>query len=79
VNDIDAGAQAVEAALDLDRARIRERFEQRYTVERMAGDYLAIYRELLEDSSDGRLGRPPRRRKRASRRRAELSAGAVRS
>ena len=31
----------------LDRARIRARFEARFTAERMAADYLALYRRLL--------------------------------
>ncbi|KQT87001.1 glycosyl transferase family 1 [Methylobacterium sp. Leaf469] len=32
---------------DLDRARVRKRFEARFTSERMAADYLSIYRRLL--------------------------------
>jgi glycosyltransferase involved in cell wall biosynthesis len=39
---------AVEKARRLDRRRVRERFEARFTAERMAADYLAIYRRLLE-------------------------------
>ncbi|MCJ2071270.1 glycosyltransferase family 4 protein [Methylobacterium sp. J-030] len=31
----------------LDRARVRRRFEERFTAERMARDYLALYRRLL--------------------------------
>ena len=31
----------------LDRARIRRRFEERFTAERMARDYLALYHRLL--------------------------------
>ncbi len=31
----------------LDRARVRRRFEARFTAERMARDYLAVYRRLL--------------------------------
>jgi hypothetical protein len=30
----------------LDRQLVRRRFEQRFSVERMARDYLRIYREL---------------------------------
>jgi glycosyltransferase involved in cell wall biosynthesis len=77
VDGVEAGAQAVEAAGRLDRARIRERFEQRYTVERMAEEYLAIYRGLIEDASGTRLSqkRPGRRPDRASGRRAELAPG----
>ena len=31
----------------LDRARVRRRFEERFTARRMAEDYLAIYRHLI--------------------------------
>ena len=43
-------AEAVEALArlgSLDRAGIRRRFEERFTAERMARDYLALYRRLL--------------------------------
>ncbi|MER8703680.1 hypothetical protein NKH30_31260, partial [Mesorhizobium sp. M1273] len=30
----------------LDRARVRQTFEKRFTVERMCSDYLALYRAL---------------------------------
>ncbi len=39
-------AEAVEAAAALDRRRVRQRFEERFTAERMARDYLAIYERL---------------------------------
>jgi glycosyltransferase involved in cell wall biosynthesis len=32
---------------ELSRARVRERFEQRFTARRMAQDYLAVYRSLM--------------------------------
>ena len=32
----------------LDRARVRQRFEQRWTSERMATDYLALYQRLID-------------------------------
>jgi len=38
---------AIHRVGDLDRARVRRRFEERFTAERMASDYLAIYRRLL--------------------------------
>ena len=50
---VDSEAQAVEALarIDaLDRARVRARFEARFTAERMARDYLEIYRRLLESA-----------------------------
>lgn len=40
-------AEAVERCYTLDRARIRARFEARFTAERMARAYLAVYEELL--------------------------------
>jgi glycosyltransferase involved in cell wall biosynthesis len=43
VNSIDEAAAAVPLAKALDRAAIRRRFEERFTVERMASDYLALY------------------------------------
>jgi glycosyltransferase involved in cell wall biosynthesis len=49
VDAVDAGIAAVSAASKLDRSRIRQRFERRFTVERMAQDYLAIYRRILEE------------------------------
>ena len=32
---------------EIDRARVRQRFEQRFTARRMAEDYLRLYRELI--------------------------------
>ena len=46
VDDI-AGASAAVADVDrLDRRMIRKRFEQRFTAERMANDYVAVYDTL---------------------------------
>jgi glycosyltransferase involved in cell wall biosynthesis len=39
-------AAAVERLTKLDRATVRTTFEQRFTVERMAADYLSVYRGL---------------------------------
>lgn len=47
VADVEAAVAAVEEVATYDRVRIRERFEQRYTAERMARDYLAIYGSLM--------------------------------
>src|SRR5690606_28550181 len=47
VDDEDAAIAAVEKAFRLDRAAVRRRFEQRFTVARMARDYLAIYEAML--------------------------------
>jgi glycosyltransferase involved in cell wall biosynthesis len=47
VNDVESAAAAVPLALRLGRATIRRRFEQRFTVQRMARDYVAIYERIL--------------------------------
>jgi glycosyltransferase involved in cell wall biosynthesis len=40
--------------LDLDRGRVRRRFEERFSVTRMAHDYLDVYRRLLGTSATRR-------------------------
>ncbi|HTO69432.1 MAG TPA: glycosyltransferase family 4 protein [Myxococcota bacterium] len=45
-SDIDSAVRAVENLRCLDRARCRERFEERFTSDRMARDYLATYERL---------------------------------
>jgi glycosyltransferase involved in cell wall biosynthesis len=42
--------EAVERCRRLDRQRIRARFEARFSAERMAADYLAIYDQLLGET-----------------------------
>jgi len=42
--------EAVERCRSLDRQRIRARFEARFTAERMAADYLAVYDQLLGET-----------------------------
>ena len=46
VDTIDAAVEAVRTIGTLDRAGVRQCFEQRFSDERMARDYLAIYRQL---------------------------------
>ena len=48
VEDELSAVAAVHLLPDLSRARVRERFEQRFTARRMALDYLAAYRSLIE-------------------------------
>jgi len=43
VDDIDQAVVAVERARRLDRAKVRARFDARFTAERMARDYVALY------------------------------------
>jgi glycosyltransferase involved in cell wall biosynthesis len=46
VDSLEAAVAAVGRSVGLDRARVRECFERRFTSERMAHDYVAIYRRL---------------------------------
>jgi glycosyltransferase involved in cell wall biosynthesis len=57
VNDLDQAVRAVEKVSELDRQRVRDVFETRFSAERMAADYLAVYEHLA-----GKRTRPPARR-----------------
>ena len=46
--DVDAAARAVEDLPKLSRGRCREVFEERFTAERMAREYAAVYQRLSE-------------------------------
>jgi glycosyltransferase involved in cell wall biosynthesis len=46
VDDVEAATRAVAQLGDLDRQSIRARFEHRFSAERMAKDYLAVYSSL---------------------------------
>jgi glycosyltransferase involved in cell wall biosynthesis len=48
VDDLDAATSAAARALELDRRTCRETFERRFSVGRMASDYLELYAELIE-------------------------------
>jgi glycosyltransferase involved in cell wall biosynthesis len=48
VGSSDAAAAAVDAAKGLDRAAVRASVEQRFNVERMIDDYLALYPRVIE-------------------------------
>jgi glycosyltransferase involved in cell wall biosynthesis len=63
VRTLDEAVEAVGRLHELDRSRVRATFEARFTVERMARDYLNLYRNLpgLElDSAAGRRRAPAR-------------------
>jgi glycosyltransferase involved in cell wall biosynthesis len=47
VNDEDEAVRKMGALLALDRAAVRRRFEARFTAERMAKDYVKVYKKLL--------------------------------
>jgi glycosyltransferase involved in cell wall biosynthesis len=46
VDSVDKAVNAAQKVAQLDRARVRARFEQRFSAARMARDYLAVYRSL---------------------------------
>jgi glycosyltransferase involved in cell wall biosynthesis len=46
VDSVDEGAQATQAAAKLDRRACRRRFEQRFSADRMARNYLSVYSRL---------------------------------
>ena len=56
VGSVDEAVRAVSRLPELSRERCRREFERRFTARRMAQDYLAIYRELVEagDVHDGK-------------------------
>jgi glycosyltransferase involved in cell wall biosynthesis len=49
VDDVEQAVQAVDRLDNLDRKQIRSRFEQRFTAERMAKDYIAVYGSLVPE------------------------------
>lgn len=49
VNSIEEAVRAVERLGELDRCHCRQRFEERFTVERMAAEYVEVYRGLLSE------------------------------
>ena len=51
VDDLDAAVAAVERVGDLSRRRCREVFEERFSTERMASDYLAVYQRLAAEAA----------------------------
>jgi glycosyltransferase involved in cell wall biosynthesis len=59
VDNIHEAVLAVPLALALDRAQVRAAFENRFTVDRMAEDYVAIFRAITaarqDDSATGSL------------------------
>ena len=56
VDDVDGAVGAVEEVGTLDRAAVRRRFEERFSADRMASDYVRAYEMLLEER--GRLPKP---------------------
>jgi glycosyltransferase involved in cell wall biosynthesis len=59
VESMEQAVRAVERVVSLSRAECRRVFERRFSVRRMARDYLAVYRRLLEGAVTGSDGRRP--------------------
>jgi glycosyltransferase involved in cell wall biosynthesis len=61
VDCVDEAVAAIGPAARLDRSAIRRRFEERFTAERMARDYLSLYEKVLSgDPCGGGAGRRER-------------------
>lgn len=54
VDDVEAAVQAVDRIDSLDRRACREEIEQRFTCQRMAKDYLAVYQQILDQRENHR-------------------------
>ncbi|PHK94559.1 glycosyl transferase [Pseudoroseomonas rhizosphaerae] len=55
IENEDEAVAAVPRIAELDRARIRRRFEERFTARRMAEDYVSVYQQLIEAAKKLRL------------------------
>ena len=51
VDTMDEAVVALPHVIVLDRKKVRQRFEQRFSAARMAKDYVAVYRSLLTAQS----------------------------
>ena len=50
VETVEEAIAALPGVMGLDRKKVRQRFEQRFSATRMAKDYVGVYRSLLESS-----------------------------
>jgi len=57
VDSLDQAEAATFAAATLDRTEVRAAFEQRFTAERMARDYVRLYERLIERETTGLFGK----------------------
>jgi hypothetical protein len=51
VDTVDEAVQAVEQARTLSRERVRQVFEERFTVAKMVDGYEAVYAKLVEETA----------------------------
>ena len=59
VRSVEEGICKIGAVMALDRGRVRRRFEERFTVTRMANDYVRVYQALIGDDTRHRSGWEP--------------------
>lgn len=62
VDSMDEAVAALPRVMALDRKKVRQRFEQRFSATRMAEDYVEIYRSLVEADVERRrpdIAKPP--------------------
>ena len=64
VETMDEAIAALPRVIALDRNKVRQRFEQRFSATRMAKDYVSVYRSLLASKSLGSAERDTQRRSR---------------
>jgi glycosyltransferase involved in cell wall biosynthesis len=57
VESIDQAVEALDRVSALGRLKVRKRFEERFAVERMAGNYLALYERLANAANGRRIAR----------------------
>jgi len=62
VDTMEEAIAALPRVIALDRKKVRQRFEQRFSVTRMAKDYVGVYRLLLDSSKSVGAARPDSRR-----------------
>ena len=53
VDSMDEAVAAVDDVLGMDRAKVRSYFEERFTVQRMASDYVRLFEELIDKPRGG--------------------------
>jgi hypothetical protein len=64
VETMDEAIAALPRVIALDRNKVRQRFEQRFSATRMAKDYVSVYRSLLASKSLHSAERDTQRRSR---------------
>jgi glycosyltransferase involved in cell wall biosynthesis len=53
VDGLEEAVRAVKRAVTMDRRQCRQAFERRFTVERMARDYVSIYERVIDGAGEG--------------------------